>query len=122
MITLKSLIAKIMNISGYQIPTQILKVLWFLFAIASISHPSPNVEQDYGRATQRLSKLLQYSRLQECYTHHIDLLRYCLRYGEVPRDLCSKAMDLWLIESDGDVKPLLTLDYDKVVRHCLLVL
>lgn len=123
MLSLRSMISRIMNLSNSeQIPVPILKVLWFLFAIASISHPSPNVEQGYDRASKRLASLLQYSKLSDCYTHHIDLIRYCLESAEIPRDLRNKAMDLWLIESDGDIKPLLTLDCDKVVRHCLMVL
>ncbi|XP_076233534.1 uncharacterized protein LOC143178638 [Calliopsis andreniformis] len=121
MIALEPLIMKIMNLPKSQIPVQILKVLWFLFAIASLSHPSPNSEQNYSRATQKLSDLLQYSKLDDCYTHHIDLLHYCLKCYEVPRDLRNRTMNLWLIASEGDIKPLLTLDCDKVVRHYLLL-
>ncbi|XP_076674156.1 uncharacterized protein LOC143372115 [Andrena cerasifolii] len=122
MLPLSSMILRIMNLpNSVRIPVPILKVLWFLFAIASVSHPSPNVEQGYDRASKRLASLLQYSKLSDCYTHHIDLIRYCLESAEIPRDLRNKAMDLWLIESDGDIKPLLTLDCDKVVRRCLLL-
>ncbi|XP_043258566.1 uncharacterized protein LOC122400896 [Colletes gigas] len=122
MICLRSLISGIVGIpKSEQISEQLLKVLWFLFAVASVSHPSPNSEQDYSRAATRLAVALQYSRLNDCYTHHIDLLRYCLKCPDVPRDLRNKALDLWLVESDGDIEPLLTLDCDQVVRHYLLL-
>ncbi|XP_053987098.1 uncharacterized protein LOC128880739 [Hylaeus volcanicus] len=122
MICLRALITWIVGLpKSQQISEQILKVLWFLFAIASVSHPSPNSEQDYGKAATRLAAALQYSRLNDCYTHHIDLLRYCLTCPDVPRHLRNKALDFWLVESDGDIKPLLTLDRDQVVRHYLLL-
>lgn len=122
MICLKSLIGKIVNLpKSEQIPAQILKILWFLFAVASVSHPSPRLEQDYGKAVKRLAAALQYSKLNDCYTHHIDLMHYCLNCHEFPKDLRNRAMDLWLVESDGDIKPLLTLDCAKVVQHYLLV-
>ncbi|CAL7947687.1 unnamed protein product [Xylocopa violacea] len=122
MICLKSLIARIVNLpkSG-QIPARVLKVLWFLFAVASVSHPSQCREQDYERAVKRLAAALQYSSLNDCYTHHIDLLHYCLKCVEFPKDLRKIAMDLWLVESAGDIKPLLALDCGEVVRHYLLM-
>ncbi|XP_076160439.1 uncharacterized protein LOC143143261 [Ptiloglossa arizonensis] len=121
-IRLRSLIACIVGVpKSERISEQILKMLWFLFAVASVWHPSPNSEQDYVKAATRLAAVLRYSRLNECYTHHIDLLRYCLKFPEVPRDLTSRTLDLWLVESDGDIKPLLTLDRDQVVRHYLLL-
>ncbi|CAK9812508.1 hypothetical protein ANTQUA_LOCUS7294 [Anthophora quadrimaculata] len=122
MISLKSLIARAVNLTkSEQTSTQILKVLWFLFAVASVSHPSPSSEQDYDRAVKRLAAALQYSRLSDCYTHHIDLMHYCLECAEFPKDLRNRALDLWLVESDGDIKPLLTLDCTKVVQHYLLL-
>ncbi|KAK1134043.1 hypothetical protein K0M31_011828 [Melipona bicolor] len=123
MICLKSLIARTVNLpKSEQTPAQILKVLWFLFAVASVSHPSPRSEQDYDRAVKRLAAALQYSNLNDCYTHHIDLLHYCLNCREFPKDLRNRAMELWLIESDGDIKPLLAIDCGKVVQHFLLVI
>lgn len=122
MICLKSLIARIVNLSkSRRTPAEILKVLWFLFAVASVSHSSPGVVPDYDRAVKRLAAALQYSRLNDCYTHHIDLLHYCLKCAVFPKDLRNRAMDLWLVESEGDVKPLLTLDCAQVVQHYLLV-
>nr|XP_034188538.1 uncharacterized protein LOC117608086 isoform X2 [Osmia lignaria] len=122
MICLKSLITRIINLpKSDPTPSQILKVLWFLFAVASMSHSSSSSEQDYGKAVKRLAAVLQYSRLNDCYTHHIDLLHYCLKCPEFPKDLRNKAMDLWLVESEGDIKPLLTLDCATVVRHYLLL-
>ncbi|XP_060812944.1 uncharacterized protein LOC132905554 isoform X8 [Bombus pascuorum] len=122
MICLKLLIARTVNLpKSEQTPAQILKVLWFLFAVASVSHPSPCSEQDYDRAVKRLAAALQYSNLNDCYTHHIDLLNYCLNCPEFPKDLRNRAMDLWLIESDGDIKPLLTIDCGKVVQHYLML-
>ncbi|XP_031775877.1 uncharacterized protein LOC100870805 isoform X2 [Apis florea] len=124
MICLKSLIRRIINVNlskSEQTSAQILKVLWFLFAVASISHPSPRLEQDYDKAVKRLAAALQYSKLNDCYTHHIDLMHYCLNCHEFPKDLRNRAMDLWLVESDGDIKPLLTLDCAKVVQHYLLL-
>lgn len=123
MICLKSLIVRTVNLpKSEQTPVQILKVLWFLFAVASVSHPSPRSEQDYDRAVKRLAAALQYSNLNDCYTHHIDLLHYCLNCREFPKDLRNRAMELWLIESDGDINPLLTIDCGKVVQHFLLVI
>nr|XP_012147439.1 PREDICTED: uncharacterized protein LOC100878394 [Megachile rotundata] len=121
MICLKSLITRIINLSKCEVSSQILKVLWFLFAVASVSHSSSSSEQDYGKAVKRLAAALQYSRLDDCYTHHIDLLHYCLKCAEFPKDLRNRAMDLWLVESEGDIKPLLTLDCDTVVRHYLML-
>ncbi|XP_048260333.1 uncharacterized protein LOC100644512 isoform X4 [Bombus terrestris] len=122
MICLKLLIARTVNLpKSEQTPAQILKVLWFLFAVASVSHPSPCSEQDYDRAVKRLAAALQYSNLNDCYTHHIDLLNYCLNCPEFPKDLRNRAMDLWLVESDGDIKPLLAIDCGKVVQHYLML-
>ncbi|XP_043506325.1 uncharacterized protein LOC122526827 [Frieseomelitta varia] len=122
MISLKSLIARTVNLpKSERTPAQILKVLWFLFAVASVSHPSPRSVQDYDRAVKRLAAALQYSNLNDCYTHHIDLLHYCLNCREFPKDLRNRAMELWLIESDGDIKPLLAIDCGKVVQHFLLL-
>ncbi|KOC70879.1 hypothetical protein WH47_02145 [Habropoda laboriosa] len=122
MICLKTLIARTVNLAkSEQTSAQILKVLWFLFAVASLSHPSPSSEQDYDRAVKRLAAALQYSRLSDCYTHHIDLMHYCLECAKFPKDLRNRALDLWLVESDGDIKPLLTLDCTKVVQHYLLL-
>ncbi|KZC13251.1 hypothetical protein WN55_05557 [Dufourea novaeangliae] len=122
MICLRSLIVRIIDLpTSEQIPSQTLKVVWFLFAVGSVHHPLPNSERDYNKAVKRLAALLRYSRSNECYTHHIDLLRYCLKCPEVPAELRNKTMDLWLVESDGDIKPLLTLDCDRVVKHYLLL-
>ncbi|XP_017766550.1 PREDICTED: uncharacterized protein LOC108555429 [Eufriesea mexicana] len=122
LICLKSLIARTVNLpKSEQTPAQILKVLWFLFAVAFVSHPSPRLEQDYDRAVKRLAAALQYSKLNDCYTHHIDLLHYCLKCPEFPKDLRNRAMDLWLVESDGDIQPLLHLDCGQVVQHYLLL-
>lgn len=122
MICLRSLVIRIMNLpKTEQTAIQVLKVLWFLFAVGSVSHPCPNSEQDYSNAVKRLATILQRSRLNECYTHHIDLLRFCLTCSDVPKDLRDKALDLWLVEADGDIEPLMTLDCDRVVKHYLLV-
>lgn len=64
---------------------------------------------------------LQYSELSQCYTHHIELLHFTLKCPEITNDLRYRVMDMWLIESDGDIAPLLKLDCHSVVRHCLLV-
>lgn len=122
MICLRSLVIRIMNLpKSQQTTVQVLKVLWFLFAVGSVSHPCPNSEQDYSNAVKRLATILLRSRLNECYTHHIDLLRFCLTCSDVPKDLRNEALDLWLVEADGDIKPLMTLDCDRVVKHYLLV-
>ncbi|XP_076654505.1 uncharacterized protein LOC143359955 [Halictus rubicundus] len=122
MICLRSLTIRILDLSkSAHTPSRDLKLLWFLFAVGSVYHRSPSSVQDYGNAAKRLATVLQYSKLHECYTHHIDLLRYCLTCPEVPKDLRSKTMDLWLVESDGDIRPLLTLNCDSVVRHYLLL-
>ncbi|XP_078045422.1 uncharacterized protein LOC144474451 [Augochlora pura] len=122
MICLRSLIVRITNLPSLeQTPSWILKVLWFLFAVGSVYHRSPNSEQDYDSAVRRLAAALQRSKLDECYSHHIDLLRHCLKCPEMPKDLRSKAIDLWLAESGGDVEPLLRLDCGSVVKHHLLL-
>nr|XP_033321827.1 uncharacterized protein LOC117217980 [Megalopta genalis] len=120
-ICLRSLIVRITSLPcSEQPPSWVLKVLWFLFAVGSVYHPSPNSEQDYGNAVRRLAAALQRSKLDECYSHHIDLLRYCLKCPEVPKDLRTKATGLWLADSDGNIEPLLALGCDNVVRHHLL--
>lgn len=64
---------------------------------------------------------LKYSELSQCYTHHIELLHFTLKCPEITNDLRYRVMDMWLIESDGDIAPLLKLDCHSAVRHCLLV-
>lgn len=62
----------------------------------------------------------QYSDISEIYTHHIDLLHYCLKCPVLLPSLVNQVLDLWLIESGGDIKPLLPFNYDKVVRRLLV--
>lgn len=84
-----------------------------------MSHPCPNSLYQYEDAVARLMHVLQHLDISEFYTHHVDLLRYCLRCPDVSSDLANRVLDLWLIESDGDIKPLLPFNCDKVVRHLL---
>lgn len=86
-----------------------------------LSHPSPDKNCEYGKAVKKLTMALQYSELSQCYTHHIELLHFSLKCPEITNDLRYRVMDMWLIESDGDIAPLLKLDCHSVVRHCLLV-
>lgn len=74
----------------------------------------------YEDAVIRLTNILQCSKISDFYTHHIDLLHYCLKCPDIPQSLVNQVLDLWLIESDGDIKPLLSFNCDKVV-HRLLV-
>lgn len=86
-----------------------------------LAHPSPDKYCEYGSAVKKLTMALQYSELSQCYTHHIELLHFTLKCPEITNDLRYRVMDMWLIESDGDIAPLLKLDCHSVVRHCLLV-
>lgn len=88
--------------------------------VTSLSHPHPNLVHHYEDAVTRLIHILQYSELSNIYTHHIDLVHYCLKCSNVTQDLMKQILNLWLIESDGDIKPLLSLDCDKVVTHLLV--
>jgi len=66
-----------------------------------------------------MTSILQNSNISEYYTHHVDLLHYCFKCPYISQELLNKVLNLWLIESDGDIKPL-SIDYTKVVRHLLV--
>ncbi|KAL2720965.1 uncharacterized protein V1478_010011, partial [Vespula squamosa] len=123
MISFESLIKRLLileDLRSITVPT--LKPLWFLFAVSFLSHPSPDKNCEYGNAVKKLTMALQYSELSQCYTHHIELLHFSLKCPEITNDLRYRVMDMWLIESDGDIAPLLKLDCHSVVRHCLLII
>ncbi|XP_072749294.1 LOW QUALITY PROTEIN: uncharacterized protein [Anoplolepis gracilipes] len=122
-ISLESLITRIMLFSTFKpISVLVLKPLWFLFAVTSTSHQSPNSIRDYNSAVIRLTNILQKLEISNFYTHHIDLLYYYLKCSNVSQNLLSQILNLWLIESDGDIKPLLSFNCEKVVRHLLIVI
>ncbi|KAL2721007.1 uncharacterized protein V1477_019827, partial [Vespula maculifrons] len=123
MISFESLIKRLLileDLRSITVPT--LKPLWFLFAVSFLSHPSPDKNCEYGNAVKKLTMALQCSELSQCYTHHIELLHFSLKCPEITNDLRYRVMDMWLIESDGDIAPLLKLDCHSVVRHCLLII
>ncbi|XP_047348106.1 uncharacterized protein LOC124948477 [Vespa velutina] len=123
MISFESLIKRLLKLEDVRsIIVPILKPLWFLFAVSFLSHPSPDKNCEYGKAVKKLTMALQYSELSQCYTHHIELLHFSLKCPEITNDLRYRVMDMWLIESDGDIAPLLKLDCHSVVRHCLLII
>ncbi|RLU19423.1 hypothetical protein DMN91_007980 [Ooceraea biroi] len=125
MISLESLIVKILSLQKFttsvrrQSSVQTLKPLWFLFAVTSLSHPQPHLISNYTDAVTLLTTTLQRFELSEFYTHHIDLLHYCLKCPDISQNFVNRVLDLWLIESDGDIKPLLPFNHDKVVRRLL---
>ncbi|XP_025992677.2 uncharacterized protein LOC105196260 isoform X2 [Solenopsis invicta] len=121
-IPLESLITRVMLLpKSKSISVLILKPLWFLFAVTSPSHLHPNEVYQYENAADRLAGILQYSEIGELYTHHIDLLRYCLKCSYISQNLLDRVLNLWLIESDGDIKPLL-FSCVKVIRHVLNII
>ncbi|KAI4497140.1 hypothetical protein M0802_007624 [Mischocyttarus mexicanus] len=123
MISFESLIRRLLKLEDFgSITVPILKPLWFLFAVSFLSHPSPGQNSEYESAVTKLTLALQYLELSQCYTHHIELLHFCLKCPEITNDLRYRVMNLWLIESDGDVLPLLKLDCHSVVKHCLLII
>lgn len=76
----------------------------------------------YESAAAQLARILHEngSEIGEFYTHHVDLLQHCLVCPEYSQRVLNKVLDLWLIESDGDIKPLLPLfNCGKVVRRLL---
>ncbi|KAL6445435.1 hypothetical protein ACFW04_002310 [Cataglyphis niger] len=122
-ISLESLIARIMVFSiSKPISIPVLKPLWFLFAVTSVSHRSLNSLPNYENAVIKLTNILQTLEISKFYTHHIDLLHYYLKCPNVSHNLLNQVLNLWLIESDGDIKPLLSFNCDKVVRHLLVVI
>ncbi|XP_024873693.1 uncharacterized protein LOC112455767 [Temnothorax curvispinosus] len=121
-ISLESLIARIMLLpKSVPISVTILKPLWLLFAVTSLSHPRPNLVYRYENAVNQMTSILQHSEISEFYTHHIDLVRYCLKCPSISQDLLNRVLNLWLIESDGDIRPL-SFSCDKVVHHLLFVI
>ncbi|KYM97223.1 hypothetical protein ALC62_12090 [Cyphomyrmex costatus] len=118
-ISLESLITRIMLLPKYiPISVLILKPLWLLFAVTSLTHPRPNLVYHYENAVVQIMSILQRSDISEFYTHHVDLLHYCLKCPNVPQNLLYQILNLWLIESDGDIKPL-SFNYDRVAEHLL---
>lgn len=81
---------------------------------------NPNLIRDYENAVIRLTQILQCSGVSFFYTHHIDLLHYCLKCPAIPNNLINQVLDLWLRKSDGDVKSLLSFNCDKVIRKLLV--
>ncbi|XP_070514998.1 uncharacterized protein [Cardiocondyla obscurior] len=121
-VSLESLVARIMILpKSMPISDLILKPLWLIFAVTSLSQPHPNLIYQYENAVNRLTSILQHSEVSEYYTHHIDLLRYCLKCPNISPDLLKSVLNLWLIESDGDIKPLIFC-CDKIVQHLLIVI
>jgi len=88
--------------------------------VTSLSQPCPNLINNYGNAVTRLTQILQCLGVSAFYTHHIDLLHYCLKCPAISNSLITQVLDLWLRESDGDIKPLLLFNCDKVVRRLLV--
>ncbi|XP_043489633.1 uncharacterized protein LOC122516128 [Polistes fuscatus] len=122
MITFESLIKRLLDLEDLgSITVPILKPLWFLFAVSFLSHSSPGENCEYENAMKKLTMALQYLELSQYYTHHIELLHFCLKCPEITNDLRCKVINMWLIESDGDVLPLLKLDCHSIVKHCLLI-
>jgi len=66
-----------------------------------------------------MMSILQRSEISEFYTHHVDLLHYCLTCPNISQNLLYRVLNLWLIESDGDIKPL-SFNYDKVAEYLLV--
>ncbi|XP_025073919.1 uncharacterized protein LOC105426728 [Pogonomyrmex barbatus] len=121
-VSLESLIARIMLLPRtLPISDVILKPLLFLFAVTSLAHPRPHLLYHYENAITKLMNILQRLDISKFYTHHIDLLRYCLECPNISQNLMNQILNLWLIESDGDVKPLL-FNCNKVVQHLLMVI
>ncbi|XP_018345328.1 PREDICTED: uncharacterized protein LOC108750410, partial [Trachymyrmex septentrionalis] len=121
-ISLKSLITRIMLLpKSTPISVLILKPLWLLFAVTSLSHPRPNLVYHYENAVVQMMSILQRSEISEFYTHHVDLLHYCLTCPNISQNLLYRVLNLWLIESDGDIKPL-SFNYDKVAEYLLDVI
>lgn len=87
--------------------------------VTSLSHPRPYLLPNYANAVAYLTSILECFELADFYTHHIDLLRYCLKCPDISQNLIKQILNLWLIESDGDIKPLLSFNRDKVVHHLL---
>lgn len=87
--------------------------------MTSISHPCPSSVHNYDRAIAKLTKVLDNSRINEVYTHHVDLLHHCIMCPDFSQNVVNQVLDLWLIESDGDIKPLLSFDCDKMFRRLL---
>lgn len=88
--------------------------------ITSLSDPHPNLIHHYENAVDHMTSILQRSEISEFYTHHIDLLRYCLTCPNISQDLLNQVLNLWLIESDGDIKPL-SFSCSKIVLHLFMV-
>ncbi|XP_025268859.1 uncharacterized protein LOC112639364 [Camponotus floridanus] len=123
MISLESLIARIMHFSIVKhVSILVLKPLWFLFAVTAMSHQTLNSICNYENAVIKLANILQKLEISKFYTHHIDLLHYCLKCPNISQSLLSEVLNLWLIESDGDIMPLLSINCDIVVRHLLVVI
>jgi len=87
--------------------------------VTSLSHPRPYLISNYTNAVSHLTSILQRFELSEFYTHHIDLLHFYLECPDISQNFVNQVLDLWLIESDGDIKPLLSFSRDKVVRRLL---
>lgn len=139
-VSLASLIARVMLLPKYvPISVPILKPLWLLFAVSiylsrtyamhwlrsilqvtSLSDPRPNLIYQYENAVDHMTSILQRSEISEFYTHHIDLLRYCLTCPNISQDLLNQVLNLWLIESDGDIRPL-SFSCSKIVQHLFMV-
>ncbi|XP_011881702.1 PREDICTED: uncharacterized protein LOC105569669 isoform X2 [Vollenhovia emeryi] len=118
LVTLEMLTTRVMILpTSIPISILILKPLWLLFAVTSLSHPSPNTVYQYENAVNRLTSILQHSEIRKFYTHDTDLLHYCFNCLNNSEDnLLSRIFNLWLIESDGDINPLLSKG-DKILRH-----
>lgn len=87
--------------------------------MTSVSHQCPGLMHNYEEAVTRLTNVLRTLEIKEFYTHHVDLLHHCITCPGFPQDLVDQLLDVWLIESDGDIKPLLPFGCDKVVRRLL---
>ncbi|XP_011689741.1 PREDICTED: uncharacterized protein LOC105451161 [Wasmannia auropunctata] len=119
MLSLEFLTARVIKLpTSTPISVLILKPLWLLFAVTSLSHPRPDSICRYENAVDRMTSILQHSEISEFYTHHTDLLRFCLTCPYILQDLLKRVLNLWLIESDGDIKPL-SFNYTKVGQHLL---
>ncbi|XP_032679697.1 uncharacterized protein LOC116848060 [Odontomachus brunneus] len=121
----QSLIARVrLMLPSKAILVSVLKPLWFLFAVTSLSHPYASLTYHYESAAARLAKILHVneSKIGKFYTHHVNLMQHCLVRPEYSQRVVNKVLDLWLIESDGDIEPLLPFICTKVARRLLVVM
>ncbi|XP_012272377.1 uncharacterized protein LOC105695415 [Orussus abietinus] len=99
----------------------VLKALWFLFAISTLSHVAPFELNEHAKAAENLNTMLLNVDLKQYYTHHPGLLFYSFQDREVTDELRIELVGLWL-EFDGDVEVVITADQVNAKCRCLLEL